>query len=118
MNYVFGSFQNEGRLNFIDGDADYEAIKAVAGKAKKTIVTVYLDRPAILTNIVDKVDAVVGNFGVNDTALLNVLTGKAAPQGKLPFELPSSMEAVQAQLPDTADDSAKPLYVRGFGLAY
>jgi beta-glucosidase len=115
--YVFGQFFHEGSLAFKDGDPDYEAFKA-ASAAVPTIVTVYLDRPAILTPLKAKARALIANFGVTDAALLDVLTGRAKPEGKLPFELPSSMEAVQAQLPDLPHDSARPLYLFGFGRSY
>lgn len=117
-NYIFGSMQHEGRLDFIDGDAAYEAIKNAARLAPKTVVTVYLDRPAILGNVQDKASAIIGNFGVSDAALFDVLTGKAKPEGKLPFELPSSMAEVQAQKSDVPYDTARPLYKFGYGLAY
>jgi beta-glucosidase len=81
-------------------------------------VTVYLDRPAILTPIRDAARALIVNFGVSDAALLDVLTGRARPQGKLPFELPSSMEAVRAQRSDVPHDSPRPLYRFGFGRRY
>ena len=117
-NYIFGSMQHEGRLNYVDGDADYEAIKNAAKYAPKTVVTVYLDRPAILGNVQDKASAILANFGVSDGALFDVLTGKAKPQGKLPFELPSSMAEVQVQKSDLPYDTAHPLYKFGYGLAY
>ncbi|MDN2701143.1 glycoside hydrolase family 3 C-terminal domain-containing protein [Janthinobacterium sp. SUN100] len=117
-NYIFGSMQHEGRLNYVDGDADYEAIKNAAKFAPKTVVTVYLDRPAILGNVQDKASAILANFGVSDGALFDVLTGKAKPQGKLPFELPSSMAEVQVQKSDVPYDTAHPLYKFGYGLAY
>jgi beta-glucosidase len=47
-----------------------------------------------------------------------VLLGKARPEGRLPFELPSSMQAVEAQQPGAAHDSAEPLYPIFFGLSY
>ncbi|WP_056660607.1 glycoside hydrolase family 3 protein [Rhizobacter sp. Root1221] len=115
--FVFGSIQHEGSLAYEDGNADYEAIKAASAKVP-TIVTVYLDRPAILTNVRDKAAAVLGNFGVDDAALFDVLTGKAAPQGKLPFELPSSMAEVEAQRSDVPYDTANPLYPVFHGLSY
>jgi len=115
--YVFGQFLHEGSLAFKDGDPDYEAFKRVSA-AVPTIATVFLDRPAILTPITEHARAVLANFGVSDAALLDVLTGKASPQGKLPFELPSSMEAVAAQQPDVPHDSRAPLYRFGFGLKY
>jgi beta-glucosidase len=115
--YVFGQFFHEGNLAFKDGDPDYEAFKR-ASATVPTIVTVYLDRPAILTPIKERARAVIANFGVSDEALLDVVTGLASPEGKLPFELPSSMEAVAAQKPDVPHDSKSPLYKFGFGLRY
>ncbi len=115
--YVFGQFFHEGSLAFKDGDPDYEAFKQ-ASAAVPTIVTVYLERPAILTPLKDRASALIGNFGVSDAALLDVLTGRAKPEGRLPFELPSSMEAVQAQRSDVPHDSARPLYPFGFGRSY
>jgi len=44
--------------------------------------------------------------------------GDRKPGGRLPFELPSSMAAVQAQYADVPDDTADPLFRRGFGLSY
>jgi beta-glucosidase len=116
-NYFFGSRMHEGDLSFQDGNADYEAIKAASAKAP-TVATIYLDRPAILTNVKDKLAALLGNFGVSDAALFGALTGKAAPQGKLPVELPSSMEEVKAQAEDAPYDTKTPLYKFGFGLRY
>ncbi|WNG14889.1 glycoside hydrolase family 3 N-terminal domain-containing protein [Cystobacter fuscus] len=115
--YVFGLRQHEGNLSFEAGNADYEAIQRVSARVP-TIVTVYLDRPAILTNVKDKVSALLGNFGVSDSALFDVLTGKASPQGKLPFELPSSMAEVEAGRSDMPHDTAHPLYPLFFGLSY
>jgi beta-glucosidase len=48
--------------------------------------------------------------------VLDVLLGKAAARGTLPFELPRSMAAVEAQDPGIPDDSADPLYPRGAGI--
>jgi beta-glucosidase len=115
--YIFGSFLHEGSLAFKDGDPDYEAFKR-ASAVVPTIVTVYLDRPAILTPLKGKASALIANFGVSDAALLDVLTGRARPEGKLPFELPSSMAAVEAQRSDVPHDSARPLYPFGFGLRF
>jgi beta-glucosidase len=116
-NYIFGFLTHEGSLAFREGNADYDAIKRISARVP-TIVTVYLDRAAILSNIVDKAGAVVANFGASDAALLDVLTGKHKPQGKLPLELPSSEVAVAAQRPDVPHDSAAPLFPFGFGLSY
>jgi beta-glucosidase len=116
-NYVFGAMQHEGDLSFHAGDKVYDELVRVSGIVP-TIATVYLDRPAILTPVRDRVRALLGNFGVSDDALIDVLSGKAAPLGKLPFDLPSSMASVEAQHSDVAHDLVKPLYPFGFGRRY
>ena len=62
--------------------------------------------------------ALVATFGVTDEALFDVLTGKFVPTGKLPFEMPSSMEAVLGQLEDVPHDSTAPLFEFGAGITY
>ncbi|MCC6929710.1 MAG: glycoside hydrolase family 3 protein [Gemmatimonadaceae bacterium] len=113
--WVFGAMQHEGNLGFRDGDADYGRFKAVSAVVP-TIVTVYLDRPAILTPLKERARVLIGNFGVSDAALLDVVAGKARAQGKLPFALPSSMASVEAQRGDTPHDLKRPLYSFGAGI--
>lgn len=62
--------------------------------------------------------ALVANFGANDEAVLDVIFGKAKSEGKLPFELPSSMEAVKNQKEDVPYDSEAPLYKFGYRMTY
>jgi len=83
-----------------------------------TVVDIYLERPAVIPEIAEKSAALVANFGANENALLDVLFGKFAPQGKLPFELPSSMETVRKQKEDLPHDSENPLFPFGHGLSY
>ena len=83
-----------------------------------TVVDMYLERPAVIPEIAEKSVALLGNFGANDEALLDVVFGKFVPQGKLPFELPSSMDAVRKQKEDVPYDSENPLFEFGHGLSY
>jgi beta-glucosidase len=83
-----------------------------------TVFVVHLDRPAILTELADTCGAVVGTFGANPEAILDLVFGRFAPTGRLPFELPSSMAAVGRQLPDVPCDSEDPLYPLGHGLTF
>jgi beta-glucosidase len=57
-------------------------------------------------------------FDALDNALLDVIFGKFNPKGKLPFEIPSSMEAVTRQLEDVPFDSENPTFEFGYGLSY
>lgn len=83
-----------------------------------SIVDVYLDRPAVLTEIASHAAALLVTFAVGDEALLDVLTGRAPPGGRLPFDLPRSMAAVAARLPDVPFDDPDPLFRYGHGLGY
>jgi len=108
--------------NFHHGDLDFKSdakaeILAIC-QTVPTIVVLYLDRPAVIPEISAAARALIGEYGASDTAVLNVVFGKACPEGKLPFELPSSMEAVREQKADLPYDSESPLYPFGFGLSY
>ncbi|WP_432573639.1 glycoside hydrolase family 3 protein [Kineococcus sp. SYSU DK005] len=115
--YVFGRMQHEGNLAFAPGQPDFDAIAAISAKVP-TVVSVYADRPPVLTRLLPEADALMLNFGITDEALMDLVRGRAEPRGSAPFELPSSMAAVQAQLPDLPADSAAPLFRIGAGLRY
>ena len=85
--------------------------------AVPTVVDVFLDRPAVLAPLVEAADAVVANWGASAEALLDVLSGAVPAQGKLPFDVPRSMAAVEASRPDVPFDTADPLFRFGHGLA-
>ena len=113
--FFFGARQHEGDLDFKADHADLQLLQKLKIPA---VVAIYLDRPAILTNIVPLAGAILANFGATDDALFDALAGRVAPQGKLPFELPRSMDAVRRQRSDTAHDSADPLYKLSAGKRY
>ncbi|WP_426995959.1 glycoside hydrolase family 3 protein [Pseudarthrobacter sp. N5] len=91
-------------------------LKALAKKVP-LIIDVRLDRPAILTPLAEFASVLVGTFGVSDSALLDALTGRILPCGRLPFELPASMDDVRASRPDVASDTTSPLFAYGHGLS-
>jgi len=113
--HFFGQRYIGGRLDFRDGDPAYEALKDASAQVP-TVFAIYLKRPAVLTNVRDKASVILANFGASDAALLDVVMGRAIARGRLPFELPSSMLAVEAQHPAIADDSPEPLYPFGAGI--
>jgi beta-glucosidase len=107
---------------FSAGDLDFkEKEKAEILKilnTRPTVVDIYIDRPAVIPEIAAAAKGLIGNFGVSDEAFLEVLFGAYKPEGHLPFELPSSMEAVRNQKEDLPYDSKDPLYKFGYGLSY
>jgi beta-glucosidase len=107
---------------FHQGDLDFKEpelgrIRRIL-QQKPTIVCLYLDRAAVIPEIAAESAALLADFGVSDDALLDLIFGRARPEGKLPFELPASMEAVRAQQEDAPYDSKDPLFPFGFGLSY
>jgi len=79
------------------------------------VLVVNLDRPAILTPLEPHCSAIMATFGVSDEALTRVLTGNTVPEGRLPFELPRSTQAVLEAHSDVPGGSADPLYPYGHG---
>jgi beta-glucosidase len=83
-----------------------------------TIVDVYLDRPAVLTDLARDAAALFGSYGSSDNAFLDIVFGDAQPEGSLPFDLPRSMAAVVASRSDVPFDTADPVFRFGQGLRY
>ncbi|MCK4816727.1 glycoside hydrolase family 3 C-terminal domain-containing protein [bacterium] len=114
--------KNPFARGFHHGDLDFK------GQEKKrildllgtipTVVDIYLDRPAVIPQIAKASKALIGNYGASDKSVCEVLFGNISPVGNLPFELPSSMEAVRNQKADVPYDSENPLFEFGFGLRY
>ena len=92
-------------------------IRALMQK-RPTIIVMQFDSPYVIPELASESAALLATFGVTDQALFDVLMGKFNPTAKLPFELPSSMEAVRAQLEDVPYDSKAPLFKFGSGLSY
>jgi beta-glucosidase len=115
--FFFGSRQHEGRLWFTEKDPAYGELLRLSPIVPTVFVTT-LERPLVLANVLPNATTLLGDFGISDDALLAVVTGKIAPQGHLPFELPSSDYAVRAQKSDLPHDSESPLFAIGFGMSY
>ncbi|WP_350350218.1 glycoside hydrolase family 3 N-terminal domain-containing protein [Microbacterium sp. A8/3-1] len=111
---MFENFFHAGSLDFAD---DVVAHVREVAAAVPTVVDVLADRPPILTPITDAAAAVTVNWGASGAALLDVLSGAVVAQGKLPFDLPRSMAAVEASRPDVPFDTADPLFRFGHGLS-
>jgi beta-glucosidase len=80
------------------------------------VLVVNLDRPAILTPFVGHAAAIVADYGSSARAVLDALTGRVAPRGRLPIEIPRSMDAVRASREDVPSDTGDPVFPVHFGL--
>jgi beta-glucosidase len=100
--------------------ADIQAVMKEIG-ADKVVLSINFRQPYVIDEASGfrQAGAIVAGFGVGNTALLDVLAGKAKPQGKLPFALASNLQAVIDNQPDAPGYPAKDtLYPFGHGLGY
>ena len=81
-----------------------------------TLVDLYLDRPAVVPEIAEAAAALLVNFGASNDALVDVLLGEAEARGRLPFDLPSSMQAVIDSPSDVPFSTNDPLFPFGDGI--
>jgi len=72
----------------------------------------------VLGSLDEDAAAILVNYGCSPNALLDVLFGAGVPQGRLPFELPRSMAAVESSRPDLPSDTTDPLYPYRSGLSF
>ncbi|UIN31366.1 glycoside hydrolase family 3 protein [Microbacterium binotii] len=80
------------------------------------VLVVTIDRPAILTPFVADAAAIVVDYGSSPRAVIEALSGRVRPEGRLPVELPRSMAAVRASREDVPSDTGDPLFPVRHGL--
>lgn len=115
-----GGFEANYHAGSLEYNSTEKARQAAIYSAVPTIVDIYLDRPAAIPEIAENAKALFANFGASPDAFLDVLFGVegAQPMGKLPFDLPRSMEAVEASKEDVPFDTENPVFRFGDGLRY
>ena len=100
-----------------DLDLVLDTRKVMGGKP--VIVVVRMLNPCVLSELEAAADAIVVDFGVQQEAILTILSGKAEPSGLLPVQLPRDVEAHCEDTPlDMIPyvDSTGNAYDFGFGL--
>lgn len=107
---------------FHQGDLDFTPRKRArilqVLKTVPTVVDIYLERGAVIPEIAEQSAALLASFGATDDVILDIVFGHFNPCGKLPIEMPRSMEAVRTQKEDLPYDSEDPLFLFGHGLRY
>ena len=71
---------------------------------KPVVVVVNVSRPVVLSELEPFTDAVLVTFGVQNQAVLDLISGAAEPSGLLPMQLPADMRTVEEQQEDVPHD--------------
>lgn len=97
-----------------------ETKKAMNGKP--VLVSVNISNPMVFGEFEKEVDAIVGEFGVQAEALMDIISGQTEPSGLLPLQMPINMSTVEKQMEDVPHDMIPykdangNVYDFGFGL--
>ncbi|BDB52328.1 glycoside hydrolase family 3 protein [Flavobacterium ammonificans] len=118
---------NRSYLNKISKSNSYPDLNTIldtkkAMNGKPVVVAITVSNPMVFGEFEKEVDAIVGEFGVQMEALLDIVSGKTEPSGLLPLQMPMDMTTVEKQLEDVPHDmipyrdSNGNVYDFGFGL--
>ena len=89
---------------------------------KPVIVALQVSNPTVVQEFEKQSNAILAHFGVQDQALLDILTGAHEPSALLPMQMPADMKTVETQAEDVPRDmtayrdSDGNTYDFGFGL--
>lgn len=95
-------------------------VSALDKAGANVVAVVVMNRPYVLTPISEAADSVLLVYRPGVTcgakAIADTLFGENEINGKLPFQIPASMDQVLAQREDMPKDIENPLYDYGFGI--
>ncbi|MFP3125777.1 glycoside hydrolase family 3 C-terminal domain-containing protein [Ectobacillus funiculus] len=80
-------------------------------KKVPTVLAINMTSPWLIGEVEENAAAVVAVFGVKAEALVDVIRGKFAPTGKLPFTIPANQEAIDNNNGDVPGYDEDPSYV-------
>ncbi len=113
---LFGSDGSPIYLSLSKNAIDVNYVKGLMAK-KPTILAINYTNPWVIDEIYNdatkpNVKAVLASFGTNPEALLDIISGRFHPTGKMPFTTPISEAVVEKQLSDVPGNLKGP----GYGL--
>lgn len=73
-------------------------------KGKPVIVSVLVNNPLVFGEFEKDANAILAHFGVQDQALLDIITGNTEPSALLPLQMPANMLTVEKQDEDVSFD--------------
>ena len=71
---------------------------------KPVIVVIKVSKPMVFTEIEPHSSSILIHMGVEDRALMDIISGKTEPSALLPFQMPADMRTVERQFEDVPRD--------------
>ena len=99
-------------------EEDLKNVKELINTGTPVVVIIKTSHPVVFPWVKEHASGIMMKFGADSDDIADILFGLYNPQGKLPFELPRSMEVARNQLEDVPCDSKNPLYPCGYGMNY
>lgn len=102
--FVNRSYKGKMTTTSNNSDAQLVADTKAKMKGKPVLVSITTSNPMIFSEIEKDATALLVNFGVQEQALFDIISGKAEPSALLPMQMPANMETVEKQAEDVPFD--------------
>ena len=102
--FVNRSYQGKTVTTYNEKDLDLVIQTRKQMGEKPVVVIVNVTRPVVLSEVEPYADAILVTFGVQNQAILDLVSGTAEPSGLLPMQFPADMRTVEEQQEDVPHD--------------
>ncbi|MBT3384516.1 MAG: glycoside hydrolase family 3 protein [Prolixibacteraceae bacterium] len=118
---LFGSTGAELNIELSNNNIDVEYVNKIKAE-KPTVIVINFSNPWVISEIdTGNANTILATFGTTTDALLDVLTGKFNPTGKMPFSIPSSTQFVlsnKSDVPGYLESEGYALFKFDDGISY
>ncbi len=121
-NFTDRGYKNKSTKTANVTDAQLVTDTKAKMKGKPVVVSVNTSNPMVFAEIEKDASSILVSFGVQDQAILDIVSGKAEPSALLPMQMPADMKTVEKQAEDVPydmtchKDSEGNSYDFGFGM--
>jgi beta-glucosidase len=98
------SYKGKSVTTYNESDLDLVLKTRQKMGSKPVIVVVNVSRPVVLSEMEPYADALLITFGVQNQAILDLVSGAAEPSALLPMQMPADMQTVEEQCEDVPHD--------------
>ena len=118
---LFGSSGAEIKNELSENNIDVGHVNKIKSE-KPTIIAINFSNPWVISEIDDNnTNTVLATFGTTTDAVLDVVSGKFNPTGKMPFSIPASREAIlsnKADVPGYLEPEGYAVFKFNDGIGY